>query len=61
MGSQLENDRVLNVYFRGLLVGYSAKLTCIFIVPQNIPSKNAISDLRDISAGNRGNLSNWER
>jgi hypothetical protein len=61
MRSQLENERVLNAYFRSSLVGYSAKLTEIAIVPQNIITENASSDLRDISVVNRGNLSNWER
>jgi hypothetical protein len=56
--SQLENDRVLKAYFLSSLVGYSAKLTCIIVVPQNILSKNAISDLREISPVDRGNLSN---
>jgi hypothetical protein len=58
MRSQLENDRVLKAYFLSLLVGYSAKLMCIVTDRQNIMSKNAISDLRDISPVDRGNLSN---
>jgi hypothetical protein len=39
MRSQPENDRVLNTYFLSSLVGYSAKLVCIGIFPQNILSK----------------------
>jgi hypothetical protein len=39
MGSQLENDRVLNTYFLSSLVGHSAKLRSIVVVPQNILSK----------------------
>jgi hypothetical protein len=58
MRSQLENDRVLKAYFLSSLVGYDAKLTCIVIVTQNILSKSAISDLRDICPLERGNLSN---
>jgi hypothetical protein len=56
MRSQLENDQVLKAYFLSLLVRYSAKL--MYIVPQNILSKNRISDLQDISPVDRGNLSN---
>jgi hypothetical protein len=58
MRSQLKNDRVLKAYFLSSLVGYYAKLTCIVIVTQNILSKNAISDLRDIFPVDRGTLSN---
>jgi hypothetical protein len=57
MRSRLENDRVLKAYFLSSFVGYSVKLACIVIVPQNSLSKNAMSDLRDISCVDRENLS----
>jgi hypothetical protein len=37
------------------------RIFCKIDVPQNILSKYGISNLRDLSSVNRGNLSNWER
>jgi hypothetical protein len=39
MRIQLGNDQVLNAYFLSSLVGYSAKLTRVVIVPRNTLSK----------------------